>query len=100
MPSYLKILPGVHSPSILVIAAAAINAKNFLLMQTNTVITSGNDSQHKDGSLHYQDRALDFRTRDMTHHQVEQWAEECRKRLGPGFDVIIEPDHLHIEHNL
>jgi conjugal transfer mating pair stabilization protein TraG len=100
MPSYLKLKPGVQAPSILVIAAAAINAKNFLLMQTNTVITSANDSEHMAGSLHYRDRALDFRTADMAPRQIEQWADEIRKRLGAGFDVVIERDHIHVEHNL
>lgn len=100
MPSYLKLRGGVKAPSVLLIAAAAINAKNFLLMQTNTLITSANDSTHKEGSLHYRDRALDFRTIDMTSYQIEAWADEIRKRLGPGFDVIIERDHLHVEHNL
>lgn len=100
MPSYLKLLGGVKAPSVLVIAAAAINAKNFLLFQTNTTVTSANDSTHMDGSLHYQDRALDFRTADMSPSQVARWAEEIRARLGPGFDVIIESDHLHVEHNL
>ena len=100
MPSYLKLKSSVHAPSILVIAAAAINAKNFLLIQNNTVVTSANDSQHMVGSLHYKDRALDFRTSDLAPRQVEQWADEIRKRLGPGFDVIIERDHLHVEHNL
>ena len=100
MPAYLKILDGVRVPSVVIIAAAAINAKTMLMLQTNVTITSGNDSKHKEGSLHYQDRALDFRTHDMPPYHVRLWADEIRNRLGPKYDVIVEDDHIHVEHNL
>lgn len=97
MPSYLKILGRVQTPHVVIIAAAAVNAKNFLVFQTNTTITSGEDGQHMEGSKHYSDNALDFRTNDMTITQVEQWADEMRKRLGLEYQVIVERDHLHVE---
>lgn len=99
MPSYLKLLGTVKTPVVVIIAAAAVNAKNVLLFQTNTVVTSGNDSTHKEGSLHYQDRALDFRTHDLTPTQIEAWAQEIKKRLGSDYDVLIESDHLHVEYD-
>ena len=95
--SLLKFLPSVVINKQTVIAAAAVNAKTVLGLPSNTLVTSGNYSQHMEGSLHYQDKALDFRTRDLTKDQVVQWAGEIQRRLGPDYDVVIESDHLHVE---
>lgn len=62
-------------------------------------VTSGNDGQHMDGSKHYTDEALDFRTRDFTLAQVHQWATAMRARLGVDYQVIVEPTHLHVEYD-
>jgi hypothetical protein len=99
MPSYLKILPSVKTPAVVTIAAAAVNAKNALLLQSDTVVTSGNDSHHMKGSRHYSDQALDLRTRDLTPAQIQAWAVEIRRRLGAGYDVVVESDHIHVEHD-
>jgi conjugal transfer mating pair stabilization protein TraG len=99
MPSLLKLLPSVRVPKVVVIAAAAHNARLSLGIPGNTMITSGNDAQHMAGSLHYQDRALDFRTRDLSPVDVQRWAAAIRSRLGPDYDVVIESDHIHIEHD-
>ena len=96
--SLLKFIPTVVISKQAVIAAAAVNAKTVLGLPSNTLVTSGNDSVHMEGSLHYQDRALDFRTRDLTRDEVTQWAGEIERRLGPDYDVVIESDHLHVEY--
>ena len=93
----IKFLPSVIVPKTTIIVSAAVNAKTVLGFLTNTLVTSGNDSTHMEGSLHYQDRALDFRTWDLTKDQVIQWAGEIERRLGPDYDVIIEHNHLHVE---
>lgn len=62
-----------------------------------TFVTSMNDSLHMDKSKHYTDEAADFRTRDLTQTQVQEWAVLCRTRLGKGYQVIVEKDHLHVE---
>lgn len=97
MSSLLKLLATVHTPKVVQIAAAAVNAKNALALPGDTMITSGNDSTHMKGSRHYDDQALDFRTRDLTAPQIRAWAAEIRRRLGAGFDVVIESDHIHVE---
>jgi LysM repeat protein len=85
-----------------VIRAVAVAAERLGLPQP--VITSGNDGRHSRGSLHYADRALDFRGNNITDAQGRALANEVRRMLGTGYDVIFETfpgnpanDHLHIE---
>lgn len=85
-----------------VIRAVAEAAQRLGLPQP--VITSGNDSRHSAGSLHYDDRALDFRGNNITDAQGIALQNEVRRILGPGYDVIFETfstnpsnDHLHVE---
>lgn len=65
------------------------------------VITSGNDGKHMDGSLHYENRAVDIRTRNLTPYYKDRIFEYLKKRLGRiGFDVVLEngdKPHIHIE---
>lgn len=70
----------------------------------DSVITSGNDSSHSKNSLHYQGRALDFRTRHIVDAKnnpdlakCNLLAREIRDSLGPDFDVLFENDHIHVE---
>lgn len=75
------------------------------LLNTDPVLTSGSeghvgDNVHGQGSLHYPENcpenlglAVDLRTKDF----AELWADLLRKRLGPGWDVVVEGDHLHVE---
>lgn len=61
-------------------------------------IVSGTDSKHKDGSLHYEGEALDYRIWHILRESLDRMAEEIRGRLGPDYDVVVEEDHLHIEY--
>lgn len=86
-----------------VIAAVAQARRELGLPQA--VITSGNDSVHSTGSLHYVDQALDFRGRDLTLAQGRQLAALVDRILGPGYDVVFETfanasnNHLHVEYD-
>jgi hypothetical protein len=68
----------------------------------DVVVTSANDSTHKEGSYHYQGRAFDFRTKHAPGI-IKGMAAEIKQVLGPlGFDVVFEDEsglneHLHIE---
>lgn len=99
MASLLKFKPTVVAPRVCFIIAAAVNAKNALGFQSNTYVTSQNDSLHMKGSKHYEDCAVDFRTNDMSKADVQRWAVAVRGRLGAGYDVVIEADHLHVEYD-
>lgn len=86
-----------------VIAAVSTAARRLGL--PTPVITSGNDSRHKDGSLHYADRALDFRGNNITVAQGQQLAEAVRAILGNRYDIAFETfanasnNHLHVEYD-
>jgi hypothetical protein len=85
-----------------VIAAALINAANTLGLKQDMLITSGNEGVHMPGSLHYLDRALDFRTKHLATANKKALAAAVKKRLGKDYDVILENvgganEHLHIE---
>lgn len=55
--------------------------------------TSGNDSKHLKRSMHYKDRALDFRTWDL----LNVIAQKIKALLPPWYEVYVEGDHVHIE---
>ena len=63
------------------------------------VITSGNDEQHMVGSLHYKDRAIDVRIKDISRQKAAIAYEQIVKEFGPDFDVLFEPTHIHIEYD-
>ena len=61
------------------------------------VITSARDGKHKAGSLHYEGKAIDLRTRDFTPLRRQDVHFECQNQLGVDFDVVLEKDHIHCE---
>ena len=68
-------------------------AKLDILCQQNgceLVITSAAEGSHSAGSLHYDGKAVDIRKLGLFHREIVQI-------LGPGYDVVDEDDHWHIE---
>jgi hypothetical protein len=86
-----------------VIPAIAKVAKTLGLPKP--VITSGNDSMHMHGSLHFQGRALDFRGNNISVAVGKKFEAETKKALGKDFDVVFETfmnvsnNHLHVEYD-
>jgi hypothetical protein len=84
-----------------VISAVAQAARTLGL--PNPVITSGNDSGHSRGSLHYSNQALDFRGNNISIADGNRLQAEVRRILGGDYDVIFETfsnrsnNHLHVE---
>ena len=81
--------------------AAAIVHSVYQRNNAACTITSANDSKHMDGSLHYEGRALDFRTKNYVSNKLMLVAE-IKKALGNGFDAILESadmpnEHIHVE---
>lgn len=85
------------------IRAAADAAQRLGL--PSPVITSGNDSTHSSRSLHYENKALDFRGNNMSIEQGRAFQTEMRRLLGPQYDVVFETfanrsnNHLHVEYD-
>ena len=61
------------------------------------VVTSGNDGEHRNDSLHYEDDALDFRVWGTDREQRASILEYLRHMLGDQYDILDEDDHIHIE---
>lgn len=54
------------------------------------------DGKHIEHSRHYVGLAFDLRLW-LISGVVNQFAEELRVLLGPGWDVIVKKDHIHVE---
>lgn len=72
-------------------------------MDQVAVVTSANDGVHKDGSLHYQDAALDLRTHMLSQTERDATWGNLKQRLGKDWDVILEApgtpnEHIHCEY--
>ncbi len=67
------------------------------------VITAANDGKHKVGSLHYQDAALDVRSKNLPSEQAKHDLHaQLMHKLGGDYDVLFESpgqqqEHFHIE---
>lgn len=62
-------------------------------------ITSCTDGKHSPGSKHYVGKAVDFRSMNLTNDQVQFAATDLKDRLGTEYDVVVEGDHIHVEHD-
>ncbi len=96
----LSLKPGVRLIGIrpeLVIAVIAAE-RVYAVAGYDLTITACTDGKHSTGSLHYSGAAVDVRTRDVPAADVPTLAAQIRDCLGADFDVVIETDHLHIEH--
>ncbi len=65
-------------------------------------ITSLNDGDHSDHSLHYEGMAVDIRTKDLHGITMGEIAMRIRERLGGDYDVVAEGagtvnEHIHLE---
>lgn len=69
------------------------------LIGRDAIITSARDGVHKRASLHYQGQAIDLRTFDMPPGREHDVVRELKNVLGPDFDVVLEPDHIHLEYD-
>lgn len=70
----------------------------------DTIVTSGNDSQHMEGSLHYKGAALDFRTTHAAGIGKGLVAGIAQILHPLGFDVLFENpgtpnEHCHVEYD-
>jgi hypothetical protein len=62
----------------------------------DTIITSAVSSRSV-LSLHPLGYAIDIRTRDLTEKQLFNYVVEIKIKLSTCYDVVQEPDHIHIE---
>jgi hypothetical protein len=67
----------------------------WAIEQKELRITSTYEGNHSEGSLHYADLAVDI-GRDKKGQEVR---DELKHKFGMDYDVVLEPDHIHIEYD-
>lgn len=85
----------LHEPVVRLLNLAATWSHR---MGKHVLVTSGNDHQHGDSSLHYQDKAIDFDVEGNRTADLQLLATYLRKHAGPEFDILFEGNHVHGEH--
>jgi len=68
----------------------------FAEFNYEAIVTSTYEGNHSPRSLHYANDAFDVR---LPPDGVVKIVLELRERLGKDFDVVLEKDHIHIEHD-
>ena len=67
------------------------------------VITSGNDGKHMKGSKHYDDEAIDIRSRDLADNDKYEFLYSLDGRIDDEypaeFDILFEVNHYHLEYD-
>ncbi len=73
------------------------------MLEEGTVwVTSANDGDHIEGSLHLDNRAFDIRIKNIigdVQKEARAWAERMQVALGDNYDVLLEDDHIHVEYD-
>jgi len=92
--------PGGCKPELLVALIVAEGCYDEI--SVNMVVTSMNDSKHKDGSLHYDGYAADLRTKSVPRPQLHDLVADIKDSLPDCYDVILESEaqaqeHIHLE---
>lgn len=100
-PVRAAVKAGVELPAVMKPTTARIDqvaAQVYARHGYDAVITSGLEGSHLAESKHYTGDALDFRVRDIERpSEREQIAAEIAAVLGPAYDVVLEPTHIHAE---
>ena len=82
------------------VVALLVCDRIYAAHERQMTVTSVNDGSHMVRSRHYEGRAFDLRINDLPAEVREQIGVELQHELTPlGFDVVIESDHFHVEHD-
>ena len=64
-----------------------------------SLITCGIEGLHSKSSLHPKGKAVDFRIWFYNEQEISKIHQEAKNRLGKDYDLILEKDHFHLEHD-
>lgn len=83
---------------------AGLNLIFAKVAQTDCVITSASDGTHKIGSLHYQSKAIDIRSKPYPPDVKQRLLQEMKHLFGIRYDILLEGEgtdneHFHIEYD-
>jgi len=73
----------------------------WIMHDQECVITSGKDGKHSTLSAHYSGNALDLRIWGIKNlpEFAENLADALLECCGPGYYVVLEGDHIHLEYS-
>ena len=83
---------------------ALLTFMESILDITEITVTSVNEGRHMSGSLHYQGRALDIRSKIYEPEKVAKVVAEFKQFYDRDYDLIWEAqgepnEHLHLQYN-
>jgi len=78
-------------------AMPALDRVSVALVGRDALITTARDGTHSKTSLHYKGRAVDLRINDIPRTIWDQYRDNLAAALGDDWDVVLEPDHIHVE---
>ena len=95
----LKLKPGVAVGHIAPEVVLALGPATDIYDEhgLDLVVTSVCDGAHSMTSLHYIGHAVDLRTRGIPAASVTAIVQKLGDALGAEYDVVLEPDHIHLE---
>jgi len=81
---------------------AAAAARHWTLFNLPLIVTSGHDGTHASGSKHFEWKAVDLRTRDLTLDQANTFAMaivlmQLEFKVGLFDERFIGTQHWHVE---
>ncbi len=91
---------GAHFDPVMVRIVDVARETAPMLEKGTVWVTSANDSEHMVGSLHFENRAFDIRTKNIIgdeQYEARLWAERMQVGLGGNYEVLLERDHIHVE---
>ena len=99
MSAIMRLKKGVKIFGVKPEIVLAINIVNeiFERMDLMLTITSIRDGTHSRTSLHYAGYAFDIRCNDLKPSSLNLIIGMIRDSLTDEFDIVLEPDHIHIE---
>ena len=98
----MKIKDGVRfvSPIAAMLHASMVVEGVFNAFNTGHDCTlTGGIEKHNTPSRHCVGGAYDYRTFNLSEENQEKFRARVSSRLGDGFDVVLESDHLHVEYD-
>ena len=72
----------------------------FSRLEKDCIVTSARGDKHGDHSHHYKGHAVDLRRKHLdSDQQAKILLIDLENDLGPGYQVVLESDHFHIEYD-
>lgn len=77
-------------------------AVHFVMFAAPLVVTSGHDSVHGTGSKHYEWKAVDIRSKDLSTEQADLFAQklipmQSKYKVGIFDERFVGIQHWHVE---